>query len=131
LIDGEGRVEVSFKGTILISRLVGEAIPTGNIKLEHETPDKQRRLYSGQGTFVISGKWRAVQWFGSDMRLRWNGKGIIRITGEFDRNLETGRYWYDEPDKWQPLPSTSMITLTVPQQRLTPNVTPRERPSGG
>lgn len=115
MIDGEGRVELSFRGTVLLSGLKGKVTPGPGIKKEVSRGD--REVYFGQGKIVVVGKWRAIQWFGGNMKAVWYGKGLARLTGEFDRNLNPGRYWYDNPDPakklyWFP---NSAITVTLPQ----------------
>lgn len=114
LIDGEGRVEISFRGSVLVSSLQGKVTVGPGVK--KEVTRGTREVYFGQGTIVVTGKWRAVQWFGGNMRAVWYGRGLARVTGEFDRNLNPGRYWYDDPSKkffWFP---NSAITITLPQQ---------------
>lgn len=114
LIDGEGRVEMTFRGSVLLSGLQGKVVPGPGVKKEVTRGD--REVYFGEGRIVVTGKWRAVQWFGGNMKGVWYGRGLARITGEFDRNLNPGRYWYDDPGKkfyWYP---NSAITVTLPQQ---------------
>ena len=132
-IDGEGRLEFSFSGTVLLASIEGTVTPSGNLRKEYELKDAKgkviRQVYSGTGRFVIEGKWRAVQWFGSNMRAVWWGKGFMRITGEFDRNLRTGDFWYDNPAQKQAWPSTSLLTLTLPPPAFgaNPNANPQMR----
>lgn len=114
-IDGEGRLETTFKGTLLVSKLDGKMnIVSGKLRKEYEGLD--RVVYTGQATVVFSGKWRAIQWFGSDMRTVWYGSGFMRISGEFDKNMKTGDYWYENPAEKLPFPSSSVFTLTLPRQ---------------
>lgn len=115
-IDSEGRLEVTFKGSMLISHLEGTVTHTAGIKKE-VTRDK-RQVFFGQGTMVVTGKSRAIQWFGSGMKGVFFGHGLVRMTGEFDRSLNPGRYWYEDPDEkkkryWFP---NSAMTITVPEQ---------------
>ncbi len=112
ILDGEGRVEVNFRGTVLISKLEGDAVPSGNLRKEYEAHD--RIIYTGQGKLVVTGKWRAVQWFGRDMTAVWYGRGIARVVGEFDRNMQTGRYWYDKPEEWMPFQATGITNVFLP-----------------
>lgn len=115
IIDGEGRLEFSFKGTLLVSKLDGQmTILSGSLRKEYDK--NQRAVYTGKGTVVIEGKWRGVQWFGDDMNATYWGKGVCRITGEFDRNLETGFYWYRDPAKKMPFPSSTVIDLRIPAE---------------
>lgn len=115
IIDGEGRLEFTFKGTLLVSKLEGQLTTlAGNLRKEYDK--NNRAVYTGGGTVAIEGKWRGVQWFGSDMTATYWGKGVCRITGEFDRNLETGYYWYRDPAKKKPFPSSNVIDLRIPAE---------------
>lgn len=130
-IKGEGRFEVTCAGTILISNLKGKKEMTGSWKKEHD--QKGRELYSGSGRIVLTGEWRAFQWFGSNMKATWFGKGVVRVIGEFDRNLKTGDYWYDDPTKKQAWFSSGVTNVFLPQQNFGPDLgaTPVERKRGG
>lgn len=118
-IDGQGRMEISFKGTFLITDYKGEApIFKGNIKKEYEQGG--RVCYTGQGTCILNGSWRGVQWLGSDMSAVWYGKGVCRVSGEFWKNpvtgeLESGRYWYEKPEGWQPFTTQGVMNIFVPE----------------
>lgn len=127
ILDGEGRVEINFRGTVLISELDGTAVPAGNLRKEYEKHD--RIIYTGQGKLVITGNWRAVQWFGRDMTSVWYGRGIARVVGEFDRNMQTGRYWYDKPDEWLPFQATGITNVYLPPLSLgyDQSITPERR----
>ena len=130
IIDGEGRCEVNCTGTVLVSGLDGQVEASPGMKVEFE--GMGRTVYHGTGKMVVTGKWRAFQWFGTDMTAVWYGRGVTRITGEFDRDLNIGTYWYSDPDdrgNW----STKMMDLILPERRLgiTRGVTPRRRGGGG
>lgn len=130
-IDGYGRLEFEFKGTVLIANLEGTATPTGTIREEYSA-DK-RKVYTGAGRLVVEGKWRGVQWFGSNMRGVWWGKGAIRFVGEFDKNLQTGDYWFEKLDEKQSWPAVGTITMFLPRVNYTSdeNVVPKEKKKGG
>ncbi len=98
LINGEGRVSFSFTGTVMVNVSAGSSVAVaGNLRKELERKD--RVVYHGVGTITISGKWRAVQWFGRDLtKFMWFGKGVARVSGEFDKDLNTGFYWFDDPN---------------------------------
>lgn len=119
LINGQGRVEFTFTGTVLLNRVeAGSYGPrvlsvSGNLRKEYEEGD--RIVYSGTGRVIVEGKWRAINWFGRDMNAVWYGQGIARVMGDFDRNLETGRYWYDNPNLRQPWPAGSIREIRVPE----------------
>jgi hypothetical protein len=46
----------------------------------------------------------------------WYGAGQIRITGEFDKDLKTGEYWFEDPED-KGLWGTNMQQITVPPLR--------------
>ncbi len=130
-LDGEGRFEINFSGTVLIAKLNGKVDVSGKIKKEFDKDS--RAVYTGTGKITITGNWRGFQWFGHDMNGVWYGKGLIRISGEFDRELNTGSYWYDDPTKKFNWSATSVMTVTLPgyQGGLDTTVKPRERKKGG
>lgn len=127
LINGKGRVEFSFTGTVLVSGLKGTVTPTGNVRKEY---DKNGRVaYFGTGKMVVDGEWRAVQWFGRNMKGTWWGAGIVRMYGEFDSKLDTGLYWFaSDPEKkyWSPygtervfpLPKTGRDAKPIPRSQV-------------
>lgn len=114
IINGSGRVEVSFSGSMLISGLKpGTKLSvTGQLSKQYDSGG--RTVYFGVGKVVVDGEWRGIQVFGKKMDGLWYGKGVIRLSGEYDKNLNPGDYWYEkstEPGKW---PSTGSFDLTVP-----------------
>lgn len=133
LLDGIGRVEVSFTGTFLISQLRGlqegrqpVLQVSGNLRREYQTRD--RIAYFGTGKIVIVGRFRGLQWFGRNMTGFWYGRGVARLSGEFDRNLETGWYWYRNPERRRPWMATGSFEARVPDPNDAGDVTPRARP---
>lgn len=118
-IDGKGTLDVSFEGALLISKLEGDhQVVSGDLRKEYD--ENGRTCYTGKGRVVVNGSWRAVQWLGANMTGQWEGVGILRIGGEFWKNpetgeLETGRYWYDDPEEWQNFPSAGVTNITVPE----------------
>lgn len=133
-IDGVGRIEVKFKGTMLVTKLDGTATPSPGLKLEYD--EGGRKSYSGEGSIVIDGKWRGVQWLGSDMSAVFYGNGITRISGDFWKNpatgeLETGKYWYDDPEEWQPFPSQGIMNVVLPQPSFGADKNAKPRVRGG
>lgn len=125
MIDGRGRTEFSFQGTVMISNLKNGRVQTaGNIRKEFE--GKDRVAYFGTGRITVSGEWRAIQWFGRDLKGSWTGAGVMQMYGEFDRNLNTGQFWYEDREQaqfWGPYGITAM----VPQQRLSGGAQPQIR----
>lgn len=136
-IDGEGRLSVRFTGTLLVTNLRDGRMTVRSGRLRKEFDEGGRQVYTGTADVVIDGKWRGVQWFGRDMRAVWWGRGFMRVSGEFVRNpqtgkLETGDYWYNNPEEKMAFPSSNLITLTLPQATMgvDPNVRPRGRRGG-
>ena len=129
IIPGEGRIEIDFNGSVLVSGLEGDIEVSEG--LVEEFTKFGRSIYHGTGKITVSGKWRAVQWFGTDMQADWYGKGLCRITGEFDRDLKTGEYWYDDPED-KGYFATSMMEITLPERKVgfAPGVTPQRRGGG-
>lgn len=123
IIPGKGHLECSFQGTFLISNLKGTHTVTGDVVNEYAGMD--RTVYHGRGHVSVDGEWRALQWFGSDMTATWYGAGQIRLTGEFDRNLNTGEFWFDDPGDRQPW-ATNMQQFGLPVQR--PGLRAGEKP---
>ena len=123
MVSGQGRVEVSFTGSLLISQLKdGSAVVAGNVRREYE--GHGRELWFGTGKAVITGSWRAIQWFGRNMNAVWFGRGAIRLAGEFDKNLNTGEYWFDDPKTRNPWMTAGLATVTLPPIGDTSSVKP-------
>jgi len=95
LVNGTGTVDITFKGTILVTELKGTVVPSGNVKVEWDKPNK--KAYFGNGHLQIKGAFRNIQWFGSDLNATWVGNGRALLFGEYDKNLDTGFFWYDDP----------------------------------
>lgn len=87
-----GTLTMSFNGSVLIVGLEGTVTPGGGVREEYNDPKHERQCFFGKGTLSITGKWRAIQFFGRDFSGRWNGFGVARLYGEFDDKLETGTY---------------------------------------
>lgn len=128
MMNAEGRATIRFTGTLMINNYQGKPLVVqGNLRREYN--ENNRQIYFGTGTIVLDGKWRGAQWFGRDMRAVWYGKGEVRVSGEFDENLETGWAWYDDPSKRQAWFAQGTFTLFLPAPINTPGtgVVPRER----
>ena len=126
LIEGEGKVDFTFRGTVMVNEKKGLKISTsGNVRMELQRGN--RRVYFGQGRIILDGAFRSVQWFGRDMRLTWYGRGVARITGEFDKDLNTGYFWYNNPNDKNYWFAGSALTIPVPQSQESLEVKPRER----
>jgi len=129
-IDAEGRADVSFSGTLLLTKHEGGSFQIVEGKLRKEYDAKGRTVYTGKGRIVVTGKWRGLQWFGSDMKSVFYGRGFVRLTGEFDRNLNTGDFWYENEPK-KAFPSTSVISLPIPQANYGANKKLKPIPRSG
>lgn len=126
VIDAVGRLEVRFTGTLLVSRLEGTIrFPEGRIVPQYR--DRGREVYHGTGVAVITGRWRAVQWFGRDMRAVFYGRGLVRLFGEFDAQGNLGTFWYDDPARFQYWPAGTAFDYPVPERRPTGTAAPRPR----
>jgi hypothetical protein len=128
-IDSKGRLDVSFKGTLLVNKLKkgGTITATGNLKKEYEGLD--RVIYTGQGRIVVDGEWRVVQWFGTNLTGVWYGRGLMRVIGEFDKNLNTGHYWYTDPTNKVVWFATSTMVAELPsRQMMQGSVKPKRKP---
>jgi hypothetical protein len=112
-IDAEGRADVSFSGTLLITKHTDGEFRIVEGKLRKEYDKNGRTVYTGKGRVIVTGKWRGLQWFGSDMTSVFYGHGFVRLTGEFDRNLKTGDYWFDDTEKMA-FPSSNVMSLPIP-----------------
>jgi hypothetical protein len=88
-----GRIQMSFRGTLLLSDYKGATpIVTGTFRKEYDNAQGKRTVYYGKGTITLDGNFRAIQWFGSDLNMKWIGMGICRLFGEFDKAGKTGTY---------------------------------------
>lgn len=127
MIDGIGKVDMTFSGTVMFNKYKGAPLKIeGKVKQEYD--DKRGRVaLFGTGRIVFSGEWRGVQWFGTDMNAVWTGNGNLRIVGDFDKNLSTGTYWYDDPKKVQYWP-TAVWEIGVPERKYGATAEPKERP---
>jgi hypothetical protein len=120
LLNCKGELNFKFQGTVLISGMDGTITPTGSLKREYTnegqkgiTKATQRIAYFGTGALVLKGKWRGVQWFGTGMSGSFAGNGIMRMSGEFDKNMNTGHYWY-KSDPTKQIWYNSGIERTIP-----------------
>ncbi len=124
-----GRLEVSFTGTLLLSDPQGDLQVTGNLKKEFEAHKKV--VYHGTGKVVINGKFFSAQWFGKDMTATFKCTALVRAYGEFDKNLDTGSFWYgNELTHKQPWMTGGRV-IEVPQPARDRRIVPKVRSSGG
>jgi len=108
--NGTGTLHMKFKGTVLLTYLKGTITTTGNVKKEFPVPQAgpgaardggARQAYHGDGEITVNGNFKSLQWFGRDISGTWYGAGGFRLFGEYDKNLDTGWFWYgnDEAHK--------------------------------
>lgn len=121
-----GKVTFSFTGTVLVNGLVGNLTFTGNVKKEFENKERKEQAYFGTGSMTVEGTFRSVQWFGRDMKAVFQGVGIVRLNGEYDKNLDTGFVRYGNETKMSPwyqggrqfeVPEPLMMRPVVPKAR--------------
>jgi hypothetical protein len=108
-----GTLDMEFEGTVMVSGLNGTITPGPGVRLEYERKDHNRKVYFGKGRIRINGEYRAIQFFGRNVKGSFKGVTVARLYGEFDKNMETGYYWYaSKPEKvdW----GSYGRTLTVP-----------------
>lgn len=129
----QGELKMSFTGTVLLSGLEpGSTIEVSSgVRKEFDSDTMKgdvykkmkRVVYHGTGTLRFYGKARAIQFFGRDMKAHFFGLGILRLYGEFDKNLETGTYKYagsETTDAW----GTGGRNLVIPSRE---QATPKPR----
>lgn len=125
-----GKLKMSFTGTVLVSGMEkGSKIETSpSIRLEIDDAKMGKKVYHGKGTLTFDGGARAIQFFGRDLKARFEGNGVIRIYGEFDKKLETGTFQYDGSTEITPW-GTGGSQISVPSiEQKTPK--PRLRLNG-
>lgn len=123
MINGQGRADISFSGSMLISQYKGDPlIVQGSLRKEFDR--NGRAVYHGKGRIVLSGSWRSVQWFGQNMTGWWFGNGVIRMRGEFDKDLNTGEYWFQNPKDVYYFPSMGTIDVAIPFKPVAGSVSP-------
>jgi hypothetical protein len=126
----EGTLTLSFTGTVLISNLIGKLESSGNLRREYYDDKHKKQVWFGTGTLKLEGQFHNLQWFGRNMKADFMGNGIFRLYGEFDKDLNTGYYWFDKPEDknyW----GTSGSSLQVPHVDTGPmaHAVPRPEPS--
>lgn len=129
-LPAEGKVQISFTGTLLVNLFTADnpkITVTGNIRREYNDPAHLQQAFHGTGSMVMDGKFTSIQWFGRDMTASWNGFGIARLVGEFDKDYNTGKYWYiqntSDIHDW----GTQLRSLTNPPSIDDYKVLPKKR----
>jgi len=107
-----GLLQITFSGTVLVSGLNGKVAMEGNIIKEYDDAPHKKQVYHGTGKMTVDGDFTGIQFFGKDLKGRFVGVSIFRLYGEFDKDLNTGSFWYDGGDKrdW----GTGGMQLPVP-----------------
>jgi hypothetical protein len=110
-----GKLEFTFQGTVLVSGLVpGSVLQTsGDVHEEFNNKEHGKQVFFGRGKLLIVGSFRNCEWFGRDLNLTFTGSAIIRIIAEFDKNRDTGLFWFDPAQKL-PLQVT-LLPLEIPK----------------
>lgn len=130
----EGKLEMSFKGTVLVDTNESVKHPRG-LKtrittigaVRNELNYHGRRVFHGTGKIIVEGGWHALEWFGQDMEATFNGSAVFRLNGEFDKDLNTGTYWFDgAPKKWDwgtggNQPTCPPMNFTAPKAKVKVN----------
>ncbi|RYG85769.1 hypothetical protein EON77_04950 [bacterium] len=91
-VKARGKLDMEFQGTVLVIGLEGTATPNGALKVQYDDQTHGRKAFFGQGRLTVEGKWRAIQFFGRNVKATWDGMGVLRVNGEFDDKLDTGSY---------------------------------------
>jgi hypothetical protein len=109
-----GCLEISFKGTVLVSGLKGTAVPSNGAFLDFSQPQYKKDVYfsKGIGKLVVTGQFEGIQFFGQHVNAHYRGDGVIQLYGEFDKDLNTGLFWYDTRPEPKQYWSTNGITIT-------------------
>jgi|GEM_PF-1478942 len=131
-----GILDIDFKGTVLISGLspTGVATPSAGVKLEYYRADHNKRVFYGKGHLHIDGDFDGILWFGENMKALYHGTGVIQLFGEFDKQLNTGTYWYASNPSTKMYWGTGGATITpapfkMQGQNVEVKVT-KDQPSG-
>jgi len=135
LINGRGRAEINFSGTILIHgykpRVAGQNFTlTGALTKEYDDAKRERVMYHGNGKLVIDGEWKGIQFFGKNINMWFFGAGTFRNRGEFDKNLFCGDFWFENAAEKKPWASSATMDVQIPmivQKVNNPNVVPKKR----
>ncbi|HWP30439.1 MAG TPA: hypothetical protein VNK96_01750 [Fimbriimonadales bacterium] len=131
-LEGEGRVEMTFRGTLMLVNFEGKIDLQGRVRKEFQgmgrtvwfgARDENGRLPRA----VIEGKWRYLQWFGGDMQAIWKGRGIALIFGEYDENGDSGTWQLDNNPAY---PWHTVGRAVYVPEEITPGYTPSPKRNG-
>lgn len=127
-----GTMDIDFEGTVMVSGLVGSVVPGAGVRLEIERKDHDRQVYFGKGHLHVAGDFRAIQFFGRNLKGSFTGTAVARLYGEFDKNMETGYFWFASDPKKVDWGANGHNVNIPPQQAATPSkVKVRDVPKKG
>lgn len=126
----EGRLSFNFNGSVLVSGLQGKVVTEGPVRLEKDVKNFDKKVYFGRGKMTVTGRWRAVQFFGRDVKGDFDGWGVFRLYGEFDNTLDTG-VWKRPGEPEQPWGTGGMQVMVPAPGAVSPTVQPKVRKVGG
>lgn len=112
-----GKLKMDFTGTVLVSGMEpgAKVSVTPGVRREIHDTKNNKTVYHGKGTLTFDGAARAIQWFGKNLKARFQGEAIIMLYGEFDNKFNTGTYKYDNIARTNPW-STGGTTISVPNK---------------
>lgn len=110
-----GHLVMNFEGTVLISGAQGTVNYEGNIKEEYVNEKYKKKVIHGKGKLILDGKFKGLQWFGKNLTADFKGEAIVRLYGEFDRELKTGLFWYEGAPDYKYDWTSQGWTAYVPQ----------------
>lgn len=121
----KGRVNLNCKGSVLITGFdpAKTKVTTNGFAKQFSTKEGSRVVYHGAGNIVIDGEFRAIQWFGTDLSGDIKAEtALIRLFGEYDKNLKTGLYWYEAAPDYKRDWMNMGWTVTIPQPEAERNI---------
>ncbi len=122
-----GTLDMEFNGTVMVSGLTGQVTPGPGVRLELSRPEHKRQVYFGKGHIRVTGEFRAIQFFGRNLKGSYQGVAVARLYGEFDKNMETGYYWYSSAPTKQDWGSYGRTLIVPPSAQATGTVTGKVR----
>lgn len=93
LFNGKGTFHYDFDGTILMRDYKGKIRTSGNVRKEYDSHG--RIAFFGKGSVDFTGTFDSFECFGKNMNGKWTGSGGFRLFGDYDKDLRTGWYWFD------------------------------------
>jgi hypothetical protein len=81
-------------GTVYITGLEGPGAAIKVSGMREEYRERTRVCYHGKGRVEVRGKFHAVYFLGEHVKGYFEGKGMLRLYGDLDRNMRTGLFYY-------------------------------------